>query len=134
MAEAADRSALLRAAGLVAVALTVLPLAVLSVVAARAGPEWALAGASELALTVEATAAAALVGAGIVVWLRGPDACSGRLLASVGLLRLVTEWNNPDGTSGAFVFTAGLALTAAAAAPLAHAVLVHGDGRLRGRM
>ena len=134
MAEAAGRNAVLRAAGLVAVAVTVIPVAVVSVVAARAGPGWALAGGSGAALAVEVTAATALVGAGVVVWLRGPDACSGRLLASAGLLRLVTEWNNPDGASGALVFTAGLALAAASVAPLAHAVLVHGDGRLRGPM
>ncbi len=132
MAEAADRSAILRAAGVVAVALAAIPVGVLSVVAARAGPEWALAGGSEAALVVEVTAAAALVGAGIVVWLRGPDAFSGRLLASAGLLRLVGEWNNPDGAPGAVVFTAGLALAAAATAPLAHVLLLHGEGRLRG--
>jgi signal transduction histidine kinase len=132
MAEAADRSAILRAAGVVALALAAIPAAVLSVVAARAGPDWALAGGSEAALVVEVTAAAALVGAGIVVWLRGPDAFAGGLLASAGLLRLVGEWNNPDGAPGAVVFTAGLALAAAAAAPLAHVLLLHGDGRLRG--
>jgi signal transduction histidine kinase len=118
----------------VAAAVAVVPLAIVAVVAARAGPDWSLAGASVLALAVEVTAAAALVAAGIVVWLRGPDACSGRLLTSAGLLGLVAEWNNPDGAPGAVVFTAGLMLSAASVAPLAHAVLVHGDGRLRGAL
>ncbi len=106
-------------------------LGVVAGVAARAGPDWALSGSSLGLLLVELASAAALVGAGIVVWVRGPDARSGLLLASAGLLRLVAEWNNPDGAPGAFVFTVGLALSAAAVGPLAHALLVHGTGRLR---
>lgn len=115
-------------APVVAAAATVL--GVVSVIAARAGPDWALAGSSAAVLAFEVTAGAALVAAGLVVCRRGPDVASGRLLAVAGLLRLAAEWNNPDGAPDAVVFTAGLALTMAAAGPLAHALLVHGSGRL----
>jgi signal transduction histidine kinase len=115
---------------IVAAAATVL--GVVSVMTARASPEWALAGSSVAALAFELTAGAALVVAGLVVCRRGPDVVSGWLLAVAGLLRLVAEWNNPDGAPGAAVFTAGLALTMAAAGPLAHALLVHGRGCLGG--
>ena len=120
-----------RAARFGAAALLVVALGVVAGVAARAGPDWALSGSSLGLLLVELASAAALVGAGIVVYVRGPDGRSGLLLASAGLLRLVAEWNNPDGAPGAFVFTVGLALAAAATGPLAHALLVHGSGRLR---
>lgn len=45
---------------------------------------------------------------------------------------LVAEWNNPDGAPSVIVFSIGLALGAAAPAALAHALLAHGDGRIRG--
>ena len=119
------------AARVAAVAVAVLAIGVVAVVAARAGPVWALSGSSPASLLVELSAAAALVAAGVVVCVRGPDGRSGELLAAAGLLRLVAEWNNPEGAPGALVFTVGLALAAAAAGPLAHAVLVHGTGQLR---
>src|SRR4051794_24063404 len=120
-----------RAIRIAAVAVVVVALGVVAAVAARAGPGWAFSGSSPASLLLALSAAAALVAAGVVVCVRGPDACSGVLLAAAGLLRLVAEWSNPDGAPGALVFTVGLALTAAAAGPLAHAVLVHGTGQLR---
>ena len=65
------------AARVAAVAIAVLAVGVVAVVAARAGPVWALSGSSLASLLVELSAAAALVAAGVVVCVRGPDGRSG---------------------------------------------------------
>jgi signal transduction histidine kinase len=67
--------------------------------------------------------------AGTVVVLRGPDTRSGALLAGAAAAWLIAEWDNP-GALGGVMFTLGLALGTVAAALLAHALLVHGSGRL----
>lgn len=119
-----------RLARLSVAALATAPVAAIAAVSARGGPEWALSGASAGVLAAEIAAAVALVAAGLTVSIHGLESRSGWLFALAGALRLVAEWNNPDGAPGAFVYTIGLALAAAAAAVLAHALLAHtGKGR-----
>ena len=67
--------------------------------------------------------------AGAVVMSRGPDGRSGALLCAAAAAWLIAEWDNP-GTPSAILFTLGMALGMAAPALLAHALLVHGSGRL----
>ena len=115
-----------------AVAVMVVVFGVVAVVAARAGPGWAFSGSSLASLLVELTARRRRSSPrGSWSACAAPMPARAVLLAAAGLLRLVAEWNNPDGAPGALVFTVGLALAAAAAGPLAHAMLVHGDGQLR---
>jgi hypothetical protein len=78
---------------------------------------------------LEVAAGLALAVAGTVVVLRGPDTRSGALLAGAAAAWLIAEWDNP-GALGGVMFTLGLALGTVAAALLAHALLVHGSGRL----
>ena len=108
--------------------LPVLALAGITLVVARRQPEWALADSAG-ALSVEIAAGIALAAAGTVVMSRGPDRRSGALLCCAAAAWLIAEWDNP-GAPSAIIFTLGMALGAAAPALLAHALLVHGSGRL----
>jgi signal transduction histidine kinase len=112
-------------------ALTLLPVlavAAVTVAVARRQPEWALAGsAGELA--IEVIAGVALAVAALTVRARGPDPVSGALLYGAALAWLMAEWNNP-GALGPLVFTLGMVLAYTAPALAAHALLVHGTGRL----
>ena len=108
--------------------LPVLSAAAITVVVARRQPEWALADSTG-ALSVEIAAGVALVVAGTVVMSRGPDSLSGPLLCSAAAAWLIAEWDNP-GALGGIVFALGIGLGLVAAALVAHALLVHGVGRL----
>jgi signal transduction histidine kinase len=108
--------------------LPVLAVAAMTLVVARRQPEWALADSTG-ALSVEIAAGLALAVAGAVVMSRGPDSRSGALLCGAAAAWLIAEWDNP-GAPGGIVFTLGMALGVAAPALLAHALLVHGSGRL----
>ena len=112
-------------------ALTVLPvlaMAGMTLVVARRQPEWALVDSAG-ALSVEIAAGIVLAVAGAVVMSRGPDGRSGALLCGAAAAWLIAEWDNP-GAPSAILFTLGMALGTAAPALLAHALLVHGSGRL----
>jgi signal transduction histidine kinase len=108
--------------------LPVLSAAAMTVVVARRQPEWALADSTG-ALSVEIAAGIALVVAGTVVMSRGPDSLSGPLLCCAAAAWLIAEWDNP-GAPGGIVFTLGLGFGLVASALVAHALLVHGSGRL----
>jgi signal transduction histidine kinase len=111
--------------------IAVAAVAAVTVLVVRREPDWSLAGADPAAVAVQVLAAFALVAAGIVLR-RGPESRSGTLLIAAAAAWLIAEWNNP-GAPGAAVFTAGLVLGEACAAVVAHALLVHGHGQLRGR-
>ena len=111
-----------------ALMLPVLVVAALTVAVARRQPEWALAGTPG-ALALEVSAGIAVALAGLVILARGPDPRSGALLYATAIAWLVAEWNNP-GALGAFVFTVGIVFAYSAPALAAHALLVHGTGRL----
>jgi signal transduction histidine kinase len=109
--------------------LSVVAVAAVSVAVARRSPEWALVGASVWRLLIETVAGIALAVAGAVVISRGPDRRSGALMCGAAAAWLIAEWDNP-GAPGAAVFTLGLVFGHTAPALLAHALLVHGRGRL----
>ena len=108
--------------------LPVLAVAAMTLVVARRQPEWALVDSAG-ALSVEIAAGLVLAVAGAVVISRGPDSRSGTLLCGAAAAWLIAEWDNP-GAPSAILFTLGMALGMAAPALLAHALLVHGRGRL----
>ncbi len=108
--------------------LAVLAVAGVTLVVARRQPEWALVDSAR-ALSVEIAAGIVLAIAGTVVMSRGPDGRSGALLCGAAAAWLIAEWDNP-GAPGAIPFTLGMALGTAAPVLLAHALLVHGSGRL----
>ena len=108
--------------------LAVLAVAAMTLVVARQQPEWALVDSAG-ALSVEIAAGLVLAVAGAVVIARGPDSRSGALLCGAAAAWLIAEWNNPGAPSAIF-FTIGMVLGMAAPALLAHALLVHGSGRL----
>ncbi len=108
--------------------LAVLCVAAITLLVALRRPEWALVVSAE-ALAIEIAAGIALAVAGVVVRSRGPDPRSGALLCGAAATWLIAEWNNP-GALGALVFTLGMALANTAPALVAHALLVHGSGRL----
>jgi signal transduction histidine kinase len=112
----------------VVILLPALAVAGVTIVVARRQSEWALAD-SPRALAVEIAAGIALAVAGTVVMSRGPDRRSGALLCGAAAAWLIAEWDNP-GALGGIVFTLGLAFGMAAAPLLAHALIVHGRGRL----
>jgi len=108
--------------------LPVLAVAAVTVWVARRQPEWALAdSAGELA--IEVGAGVALAVAALTIRARGPDPVSGALLYGTAVAWLLPEWNNP-GALGPVVFTLGMACAYVAPALGAHALLVHGTGRL----
>jgi signal transduction histidine kinase len=109
--------------------LSVLAVAAVSVAASRHGPEWAFAGASGWRLILEITAGMALGVAGAVVLARGPDRTSGALLCAAAAAWMITGWDYPGAPGGA-VFTLGIVFGTTTPALLAHALLVHGRGRL----
>ena len=111
-----------------ATVLPVLAMAGMTLVVARRQPEWALVDSAG-ALSVEIAAGIVLAVAGTVVMSRGPDGRSGALLCGAAAAWLIAEWDNP-GAPTAILFTLGMALGTAAPAFLAHALLVHGSGRL----
>jgi signal transduction histidine kinase len=116
----------------------VLPLAVLvtggvvgllSFSFARSDPGYALAGDSVARAAAELAVGYALIGVGIVSWLRRPGSRWGVLLAAAGIAWFLAEWGNP-GVGAALIFTIGLTLYGLAPPLVAHAVLAYPHGRL----
>jgi signal transduction histidine kinase len=108
--------------------LPVLAVAAVTVAVARRQPEWALADSGG-ELAIEVVAGIALAVAALTVRARGPDPISGALLYGTAVAWLVPEWNSP-GALGPVVFTLGMVCAYTAPALAAHALLVHGTGRL----
>jgi signal transduction histidine kinase len=115
----------------VAVGLAVLGVAVglASLVVARDDPGYSLAGASALAAAALLGTGWALIGVGVVSWLRRSDSRFGLLLAAAGFAWFAPEWNNP-GVGSAAAFTLGLCLYTACPPFAAHAVLAYPSGPL----
>jgi signal transduction histidine kinase len=105
----------------------------LSLVVARDDPGYSIVGDSALARAALLGAGWALIGVGVVSWLRRPDSRFGLLLAAVGFAWFLPEWNNP-GVGSAAAFTLGLCLYAACPPFAAHAVLAFPAGRLASRV
>jgi signal transduction histidine kinase len=72
----------------------------------------------------------ALIGCGLVSWLRR-RAAFGALIACAGLAWFLVEWNNP-GIGSSLAFTIGLCLYAACPPLAAHALLVYPGGLMGG--
>jgi signal transduction histidine kinase len=101
-----------------------------SLAVARRGAGYALGGGSVLAGAAELIAGYALLAVGLVASMRPRQARLGVILVAASFAWFLAEWGNP-GAGSAFVFTAGLALYAAAPPVVAHAVLAYPDGRVR---
>jgi signal transduction histidine kinase len=96
---------------------------------ARDDPGYWFTGRSALGAVALLGAGWALIGCGLVAWLRRP-AAFGPLLAAAGLAWFLLEWNNP-GIGSPVAFTIGLCLYAACAPLVLHALLVSAGGRVR---
>jgi hypothetical protein len=108
--------------------LPVVAAAGVAVAVARREPEWGLAD-SPGALALEMFAGIALAFAALTIRTHDPDPRSGILLYLTAIAWPVAEWNNP-GSLGPLVFTLGMVFAYTAPALAAHAILVHGTGRL----
>jgi signal transduction histidine kinase len=97
---------------------------------ARDDPGYWFAGSSDGAAAALLAAGWALIGCGVVSWVRRPASVFGPLLAAAGFAWFVPEWNNP-GIDSAAAFSLGLALSAACPALVAHAVLAYPGGLSR---
>ena len=97
---------------------------------ARGGSGYWFAGASTLAGVALLAAGWALIGCGLVSWLRRPGSRFGPLLTAGGFAWFLPEWANP-GVGSALAFTIGLCLYATCPPLVAHAVLAYPGGRLR---
>jgi signal transduction histidine kinase len=103
---------------------------IFSVSIARGEPAYSFGGRSDLWTVAELVAGWALLTAGLVAWRRRPASRFGVLLTASSFAWFVVEWNSP-GAGSAFVFTIGLALSAAVAPLVGHAVLAFPRGRVR---
>jgi signal transduction histidine kinase len=106
-----------------------LALGAFSLAVARRGAGNSFGGASAFAGAAELAAGYALLAVGLVACLRPRQARLGTILVAASFAWFLLEWNNPAAGS-AFVFTIGLALYAAAAPLVAHAMLAYPDGRV----
>ena len=106
-----------------------LGLGVFSLAVARAGAGNSFAGGSAFAGAAELAVGYALLGVGFAAMMRPRQARLGAILAAASGAWFLLEWNNPAASS-AVVFTIGLALYAAAAPLVAHAMLAYPDGRI----
>src|SRR5215470_18118812 len=104
-----------------------------SLAVARRGAGYALGGGSVTAGAAELIAGYALLAVGLAAWLRPRQARLGVILVAASVAWFVPGWDNP-GAGSAVVFTAGLALYAAAPPLVAHAMLAYPDGRVRWRL
>ncbi|HEV2711483.1 MAG TPA: histidine kinase [Gaiellaceae bacterium] len=104
-----------------------------SVATARHDPVWAFAGASTLGGIAELGAAWALVGAGVLFWMRHRQNRLAPLLIGAGFAWLLPEWTDPQ-VGSALAFTVGLVGFVACAPLVAHAALAYPTGRLRTRV
>jgi signal transduction histidine kinase len=106
-----------------------LALGAASIAFARSGPGYAFAQ-SGLQIAAELIAGYALIGSGLILAWRVPARSPGLLLAAGGWAWFLLEWNNPA-VGSSFFFTVGLVFYAAAAPPIAHALLAYPSARLR---
>ena len=103
---------------------------VFSLAVARRGAGYALGGGSVLTGAAELIAGYALLAVGLIAWMRPRQARLGVILVAASFAWFLAGWDNP-GAGSALVFTAGLALYAAAPPVVAHAMLAYPDGRVR---
>jgi signal transduction histidine kinase len=106
---------------------------VFSLAVARRGAGYSLGGGSVTAGAAGLIAGYALLAVGLAAWLRPRQARLGVILVAASFAWFVPGWDNP-GAGSAVVFTAGLALYAAAPPLVAHAMLAYPDGRVRWRL
>ena len=118
---------------MVVVAVLALVVGVAAVVLARGHPDLSLAGDTPWASAAQLAAGWALVAAGLAYAARRPASRCGPLLAAAGTAWFLSEAQNPESGSS-LVFTAGLVLSAACPALVAHAALTHAGGRLSTRV
>jgi signal transduction histidine kinase len=107
-----------------------LALGVFSLAVARRGAGYSLGGGSVLTGAAELIAGYALLAVGLAAWMRPRQARLGVILVAASLAWFLAGWDSP-GAGSALVFTAGLALYAAAPPVVAHAMLAYPDGRVR---
>ena len=103
---------------------------VFSLAIARRGAGNSISGGSVFAGAAELIAGYALLAVGLLALTRSSQARLGAILVAASFAWFLLEWNNPAAGS-AIVFTAGLALCAAAPPLVAHAMLAYPDGRVR---
>ena len=115
----------------IAVTISALGVAVgaFSLEVARDDPGYWFAGTSTVAGVALLAAGWALIGWGLVFWVRRPGNRFGPLLAAAGFAWFLPDWNNP-GIGSSFAFTVGLCLYAACPPLAGHAVLAYPSGRL----
>ena len=104
-----------------------------SLVIARDDPSYWFAGTSTFAGVAFLAAGWALIGCGLVSWLRRPGSWFGPLLTAAAFAWFLLEWNN-SAAGSSLAFTIGLCLYAACPPLVAHAVLAHASGRLGSRI
>ena len=104
-----------------------------SLATARHDPVWAFAGASTLGGIAELGAGWALVGAGLLFWIRHSQNRFGPLLAVAGFAWFLPEWTDP-GVGSALAFTVGLVGFGVCTPLVAHAALAYPTGRMRSRV
>ena len=100
---------------------------------ARDEPGYWFAGATTLDAAVLLVTGWALIGCGVVAWVRQPAGRFGPLFAAAGFAWFLLEWNNP-GIDSALAFTVGLCLYASCPPLVAHAVLSTPPGRRLSRV
>jgi len=103
---------------------------VFSLAIARRGAGDSISGGSVFAGAAELIAGYALLAVGLLASVRPRQGRFGAILVAASFAWFLLEWNNPAAGS-AIVFTAGLALYAAAPPVVAHAMLAYPDGRVR---
>jgi signal transduction histidine kinase len=118
-----------RLAVAVAVSLLGLAVGIFSLEVARDHPSYWFAGRSAAAGLALLTAGWALIGCGLVSWVRRAGDRFGPLVAAAGFAWFLPEWNNPA-IGSALAFTIGLCLVAACPPLVGHAVLAYPSGRL----
>ena len=103
---------------------------VFSLAVARRGAGYSLGGGSVLTGAAELIAGYALLAVGLAAWMRPRQARLGAIVVAASFAWFLAGWATP-GAGSAVVFTAGLALYAAAPPVVAHAMLAYPDGRVR---
>jgi signal transduction histidine kinase len=119
--------------GLLAIALLVLALGLLSLAAARHDPVGSFAGSSTLGGVAELVAGWSLAAVGLLSWARHPRNRFAPLLTAAGFAWFLSEWSNP-GVGTALGFTVGLVGLVVCPPLVAHAALAYPRGRLRSRV
>ena len=104
-----------------------------SLVIARGAPDGSLAGASATSAVVLVAVGWALLGCGVVAWIRRPASRFGAILAAAGGAWFLVEYNNP-GVGSPILFSLGLLTYAVCPALVAHAALAYPDGHVAGAL